>query len=63
VIGAFGLKHSFWGNDLSRMLTHCGYRQGVTHFTEALDFLSAEDLAWIMSRGLRECLRWEPAQR
>jgi hypothetical protein len=30
----------------------------VTHFTEELDFLAADDLAWIMGRGLAACLRW-----
>jgi predicted TIM-barrel fold metal-dependent hydrolase len=58
VIEAFGPRRCFWGSDLSRMLEHCNYRQGVTHFTEELDFLSADDLDWIMGRGLRECLRW-----
>src|SRR5258708_39390397 len=59
VIEAFGPRRCFWGTDLSRMLEHCSYRQGVTHFTEALDFLSADDLEWIMGRSLRECLRWK----
>jgi L-fuconolactonase len=65
VIEAFGPRRSFWGTDLSRMLEHCSYRQGVAHFTQELDFLSADDLDWIMGRGLRECLRWDvgPAQR
>jgi predicted TIM-barrel fold metal-dependent hydrolase len=65
VIEAFGPRRSFWGSDLSRMLEHCSYRQGVEHFTEELDFPSADDLDWIMGRGLRECLRWDvgPAQR
>ena len=58
VIEAFGPRRCFWGTDLSRMLEHCSYRAGVTHFTEALDFLSAGDLDWIMGRGLLECLRW-----
>jgi L-fuconolactonase len=58
VIAAFGPRRCFWGTDLSRMLEHCTYREGVTHFTQALDFLSADDLEWIMGRGLRECLRW-----
>jgi L-fuconolactonase len=58
VIEAFGPRRCFWGTDLSRMLEHCTYRQGVTHFTEELDFLAADDLDWIMGRGLRECLRW-----
>jgi predicted TIM-barrel fold metal-dependent hydrolase len=63
VIEAFGPSRCFWGTDLSRTLAHCTYRQGVTHFTEALDFLSAADLDWIMGRGLRECLRWGVARR
>jgi L-fuconolactonase len=58
VIEAFGPRRAFWGTDLSRTLEHCSYRQGVTHFTEELDFLSADDLDWIMGRALRECLRW-----
>jgi L-fuconolactonase len=58
VIAAFGPRRCFWGTDLSRTLEHCSYRQGVTHFTQELDFLSADDLDWIMGRGLRECLRW-----
>jgi hypothetical protein len=30
----------------------------VTHVTEELDFLSADDLERIMGRGLAECLGW-----
>jgi predicted TIM-barrel fold metal-dependent hydrolase len=63
VIAAFGPRRCFWGSDLSRMLEHCSYRQGVTHFTEELDFLSADDLEWIMGRGLQECLRWSSTHR
>jgi L-fuconolactonase len=58
VIGAFGPRRSFWGSDITRVPKSCSYRQTVTHVTETLDFLSAEDLAWIMGRGLAECLRW-----
>jgi len=61
IIGAFGPKRSFWGSDISRMLEHCSYRQAVTHFTEALDFLSDDDLDWIMGRGLKQCLGWTHA--
>jgi predicted TIM-barrel fold metal-dependent hydrolase len=60
VIEAFGPRRCFWGTDLSRMLAHCTYRQGVTHFTEALDFLRADDLDWIMGRALCERLGWRP---
>ena len=63
VIDAFGPRRAFWGTDLSRTLEHCSYRQAVTHFTEELPFLSADDLDWIMGRGLRECLRWNLAPR
>jgi L-fuconolactonase len=63
VIEAFGPRRCFWGTDLSRMLEHCTYREGVTHFTEALDFLSADDLEWIMGRGLQECLRWNAGKQ
>jgi hypothetical protein len=40
----------------------CSLRQVVTQFTEQLDFLSADDLEWIMGRGLAECLRWPTDQ-
>jgi predicted TIM-barrel fold metal-dependent hydrolase len=58
IIQAFGPRRCFWGTDLSRMLEHCSYRQSVTHFTQELDFLSSDDLQWIMGRGLAECLGW-----
>jgi L-fuconolactonase len=59
IIAAFGVRRSFWGSDLSRMLAHCTYRQAVTMFTEELDFLSDSDLEWIMGRGILELLHWE----
>jgi hypothetical protein len=31
VIDAFGARRRFRGTDLSRMLAHCTYRQGLTH--------------------------------
>jgi L-fuconolactonase len=60
IIDAFGPKRSFWGTDLSHMLHVCGYREGVTLFTEELG-LSASDLDWIMGRALCECLNWPVA--
>ena len=56
VIAAFGPKRAFWGSDITRVPASCSYRQTVTHVTEELDFLSANDLEWIMERGLAECL-------
>ena len=60
LIGAFGPRRSFWGSDLSALLARstCTYRQNVTMFTEEMKFLSAEDIEWIMGRGLSECLPW-----
>jgi L-fuconolactonase len=58
VIAAFGSRRAFWGSDITRVPETCSYRQVVTHFTEALDFLSADDLDWIMGRGLAACLGW-----
>jgi L-fuconolactonase len=58
LIGAFGPRRSFWGTDLTRIWSRCSYRQCVTLFTQELDFLSADDLEWVMGRGLMECLEW-----
>ena len=58
VIAAFGPRRAFWGSDITRVPASCSYRQAVTQFTEELDFLSPDDLEWIMGRGLAECLRW-----
>jgi len=38
--------------------TACTYRQAVTLFTEEMKFLSADDIEWIMGRGIAECLPW-----
>jgi predicted TIM-barrel fold metal-dependent hydrolase len=60
LVEAFGPRRCFWGTDLSAMLsrTTCTYRQAVTMFTEEMDFLSKEDLEYVMGRGLAECLPW-----
>ena len=57
VLAAFGPRRAFWGSDITRV-PNATYRQVVAHFTEALDFVSPDDLDWIMGRGLAECLRW-----
>jgi predicted TIM-barrel fold metal-dependent hydrolase len=53
---AFGPRRMLWGTDYSRLT--CPYRLAVTLFTEALDFLSAEDKEWIMGRAAAEWLGW-----
>lgn len=60
VVDAFGVRRVFWGSEVSRL--PCTYREAVTVFTEELDFLSDDDLAWVMGRGISEWLGWpEPA--
>ena len=63
LIEAYSPRRCFWGTDLSAMLgrTKCTYRQAVTMFLEEMDFLSQDDLEWIMGRGLAECLPWPVA--
>lgn len=56
VVEAFGRERVFWGSDLSRL--HSTYDEARRLFTDELDFLDAEDLEWIMGRGLREWLGW-----
>ena len=60
VIEAFGPQRVFWGTDLSQL--PCSYRQVVTLFTEHLDFLSNEDLEWIMGKAIARWLRWPLAE-
>ena len=57
VVDAFGAQRVFWGTDLSQ--SPCSYRENVTLFTEALDFLSASDKEWIMGKALAQWLRWK----
>jgi L-fuconolactonase len=48
----------FLGTDRSRL--SCTYRQAVTMFTEEIPWLTAEDQARIMGRGVCEWLGWNP---
>jgi L-fuconolactonase len=59
VVDAFGARRVFWGTDLQRL--PCTYAQAITMFTEELDWLSQDDLRWIMGRGICEWLDW-PAE-
>ncbi len=53
---SFGPRRMLWGSDVSRL--PCTYIEAVTHFTETLDFISQEDLPWVMGRSLSALLRW-----
>jgi predicted TIM-barrel fold metal-dependent hydrolase len=56
---AFGPRRCYWGTDLTNSYHKATYRQRITHFTETLDFLSAEDKEWIMGRAILERLGWK----
>lgn len=55
---AFGPHRCYWGTDLTNSFNKATYTQRVTHFTETLDFLTAEDKEWIMGRGILAHLGW-----
>jgi predicted TIM-barrel fold metal-dependent hydrolase len=57
VHAAFGARRMFWGTDLTRL--PCPYREAVTMFTQEMPWLAADDLEWIMGRGIRAWLRWD----
>lgn len=57
VVDAFGPRRVFWGSDLTRL--RGTYDEVRRLFTEELDFLSSDDLEWIMGRGVREWLGWQ----
>jgi predicted TIM-barrel fold metal-dependent hydrolase len=54
----FGPQRCYWGTDLTHSLNKCTYGQRVTHFTETLDFLSADDKRWVMGDAIRARLGW-----
>ncbi len=56
VYDTFGPHRMFWGSDITRL--HGSYPQCVTMFTEEIAWLSKDDLAWIMGRGVCEWLGW-----
>jgi predicted TIM-barrel fold metal-dependent hydrolase len=62
LIDAFSPRRTFWGTDLSALLSRSPvtYRQAVTMFTEEMGF-SGGDLEWIMGRAIAECLPWPVA--
>ena len=53
---AYGPKRTFWGSDFTRL--PCTYRQCVTHFTEELPWLKAEDKELVMGKAVCQWLGW-----
>ena len=56
IVEAFGPRRAFWGTDLTRM--PCTYYECIALFTEHLPWLTGEDLAWVMGRGVCDWLGW-----
>lgn len=54
---AFGPKRMFWGSDLSRL--PCPLKDAVSMFTEHMPFFSAQDMEWIMGKGICEWIGWQ----
>jgi predicted TIM-barrel fold metal-dependent hydrolase len=57
VYDSFGPERMFWGTDWTRL--PCSWREAVTLFTEELPWLTDDDKAWIMGRGLSRWLAWD----
>jgi predicted TIM-barrel fold metal-dependent hydrolase len=60
LVEAFGPRRTFWGTDLTRM--PCTYYECIALFTQQLPWLSGDDLAWVMGRGVCEWLGWPLAR-
>lgn len=56
VVAAFGPKRVFWGSDVTRFRGN--YRESITLFTRELQFLSDNDLKWIMGQGVSDWIQW-----
>jgi predicted TIM-barrel fold metal-dependent hydrolase len=56
VVDAYGVERVFWGSDFSRL--PCSYVASVDLLKVALPDLKAEELAWIMGKGLCNWLGW-----
>jgi L-fuconolactonase len=56
VFDAFGPRRVLWGSDFSRL--HHRYRQCVSHFQDALPWLSAPDLEQVMGGNALRLLDW-----
>jgi predicted TIM-barrel fold metal-dependent hydrolase len=59
IIEGFGPRRCHWGSDFSRLPPSSTYRQAVTMFTEELDFLGEQNLAWVMGKAILERLNWK----
>ena len=52
----FGPRRMLWGSDVTRLTST--YEENVKLFTEALDWASDDDKAWIMGKAAAACCDW-----
>lgn len=57
IYDSFGPQRMLWGSDATRL--DSTYEENIRLFTEALDFLSDEDLQWIMWRAAAKACDWD----
>jgi hypothetical protein len=58
VFEAYGPQRCYWGTDVTNGMARVGWKQRLTHFTEAIDFMSEQDKDWVLGRSIRERLKW-----
>lgn len=56
IYDAFGARRLLWGSDVTRLTVP--YEENIRLFTEALDFLSTDDVEWIMGRAAAHWCEW-----
>lgn len=56
IVDAFGARRILWGSDVTRLTVP--YEENIRLFTEELDFLSPDDIEWIMGRSAAHWCRW-----
>lgn len=56
IYDVFGPERMLWGSDVTRLRST--YKENLTLFTEALDFLNETDKEWIMGRAAAERCDW-----
>jgi predicted TIM-barrel fold metal-dependent hydrolase len=64
MVDKMGARRCFWGTDLTRLMGHgLTYKDTIEQFTKHMNF-TAEELDWIMGKGICECLDWPiPGER
>ena len=56
IYDAFGARRLLWESDVTRLTST--YRECLDHIRTGLDFLSADDIEWIVGKTAAEVLNW-----